>query len=191
MSVAVYPRLSELLRARQLTVAELERRIEARYGLPVDPKTLYRLAAAAPVQRADLEVAGAVAAILGVGLGDLFDVHAVPVDEHDEQGATTLDTDHSRRLAELFDRQARDALDREERDELEALVAEYGRRLHERRIREAALQRGISIEEARREAAAEFEDALAWWRSLEAQPAARDAVAARVRMRRRRGRGGA
>ena len=54
MSVAVYPRLSALLRAANLTVAELERRIEQRFGLRVDPKTLYRLAHSEPIQRADL-----------------------------------------------------------------------------------------------------------------------------------------
>ena len=66
MGVAVYPRLSELLRANQLTVAELERQIEQRFGLEVDPKTLYRLSHTDPVQRADLQIAGAAAAILGV-----------------------------------------------------------------------------------------------------------------------------
>lgn len=186
MGVAVYPRLSELLRAKELTVAELERQIEARYGLPVDPKTLYRLASAQPIQRADLEIAGAVAAILGVGLGDLFDVHAVPVGSHDEGGATELTPDESGRLAELFDRQARGTLSRTEQDELEALVSTFGQRLHERRLRELARQRGIPLDEARREAADQFDEALAWWRSFETNPAARRAVA--MRARRHRGR---
>lgn len=187
MGVAVYRRLSELLRAKELTVAELERQIENRYGLPVDPKTLYRLASARPVQRADLEVAGAIAAILGVGLGDLFDVHAVPVGDYEEDGASELTPDESGRLAHLFDRQARGALFQAEQDELEALVSTYGRRLHERRLRELAQQRGVPLEEVRREASAQFDDAITWWGSFEAHPAARRGVAVRARRRRERG----
>ena len=57
MSVVVYPRLAELLKERNLTVAELERQIKERFGLAVNPKTLYRLTQAAPVQRAEQEIA--------------------------------------------------------------------------------------------------------------------------------------
>ncbi|MFN8559539.1 MAG: helix-turn-helix transcriptional regulator [Dehalococcoidia bacterium] len=184
MSVAVYPRLSELLRAKRLSVAELERRIEARYGLQVDPKTLYRLTAAAPVQRADLEVAGAAAAILGVGLGDLFDVHAVPLDDNQTLNGAELDSAQSHRLADLFDRQARGALSPAEQDELESLVSAYGRRLHERRLRELAHQRGVALDEVRREAATRFDDALSWWDGFQGRPAARASVAAGARRRR-------
>lgn len=185
MAVEVYPRLHELLRARNLSVAELERQIEQRFGLSVDPKTLYRLTYAEPVQRADLEIAGAAAAVLGVGLDDLFEVRATPVDEG-EKARSDLGPQESRRLAELFDRQARGDLSTAEQAELEALVAEYGRRLHERRIRELAERRGIPIERARREAAAQLEEALAWWRVFEADPERRRRVATRVRMRRAR-----
>ena len=105
MSVAVYPRLAQLLAARRLTVAELERQIEERYGLSVNAKTLYRLAQPAPVQRADMEIAGAAATILGVGLDDLFVVDAVAVDD-DAAEAGILDPADSRRMAELVERQA-------------------------------------------------------------------------------------
>src|SRR5919201_1028566 len=149
MGVVVYPQLGTLLHAHGLSVAELERRIEQRFGLREDPKTLYRLASAEPVQRADLEIAGAAAAVLGVELGELFDVHAVPVDDRE---GIELDPVQSRRLADLFDRQAAGALSAQEQAQLELLVGEYSRRLHERRIRELARQRGISVEQARREA---------------------------------------
>ena len=94
MAVAVYPRLSELLRARNLSVAELERQIKRRFGLSVDPKTLYRLTYAEPVQRADLEIAGAAAAVLGVGLDDLFEVRVDgnTVREHHLAGKPAPDT---------------------------------------------------------------------------------------------------
>ena len=186
MSVAVYPRLGELLHSRKLTVAELERQIEQRFGLSVDPKTLYRLTSTKPVQRADLEIAGAAAAVLGVGLGDLFEVRAIPVYNHEEADATVLDPDNCRRLAEIFDRQAREILSDAEQAELDALVADYGRRLHERRLRELAQQRGIPIEQARREAAAKLDQALAWWQTFEADPARRSTVAVRARGRRTR-----
>jgi len=181
MGVAVYPRLDDLLRKKGLSVAELERQIERRFGLSIDPKTLYRLTSGEPVQRADLEIAGAVTAILDVGLGDLFDVHAVPVDEYDEKEPAERDPVESERLAELFDRQARGVLSDAEQQELDALVSAYGRRLHERRVREIAHQRGIPVEQARREIAAEFDQALNWWQAFEAGPTRRAAVAPRTR----------
>jgi transcriptional regulator with XRE-family HTH domain len=181
MSVAVYPRLNELLRAKGLSVAELERQIEQRFGLSVDPKTLYRLASSEPIQRADLEIVGAVAAVLGIGLDDLFAVYAVPRDDQDGTGAFDLAPAESQRLADLFERQARGSLSEDEQHQLEALVADYGRRLHERRLFELARQRGISVDQARREAAANLNEALAWWRTFAADPARRRAVISRAR----------
>jgi hypothetical protein len=64
MGVVFFARLGDWPRARNLSVAELERRIEHRFGLSVDPKTLYRLAATEAVRRADLEIAGAAASVL-------------------------------------------------------------------------------------------------------------------------------
>ena len=182
MGVVVFPRLGEWLRARNLSVAELERRIERRFGLAVDPKTLYRLAAPEAVQRADLEIAGAAASVLGIGLDDLFAVEAVPADEA-EGGGPVLGRAAARRLAELFDRQARTGLSQPEQTELDALVADYGRRLHERRLRELARRRGVPLARARRKAQAELDGALGWWRAFEADPARRRAVAARARDR--------
>jgi hypothetical protein len=127
MSVVVYPRLGALLRGQGLTVADLRRQIESRIGLAVDPKTLYRLARNAAVRRADLEVAGAAAAVLGVGLGDLFEVHASPAGGG-PSGGEDRDARTSRRLAELFSREAARRLSCAERAELERLLAAYGRR---------------------------------------------------------------
>jgi transposase len=183
MSVAVYPRLSELLRAKNLSVAELERQIEQRFGLSVDPKTLYRLTYAEPVQRADLQIAGAAAAVLGVELGDLFQIEAVPVELSDEAQIRDLGPEESQRLADLFAQQARGTLPDAEQAELEALVAEYGQRLHERRLREIARRRGISVDQARREVATQLDEAMAWWRGFEADPERRRAV---VRLAKRR-----
>lgn len=187
MSVAVYPRLSELLRQRNLTVAELSRQIARRFGLTVDPKTLYRLTDAAPIQRADLAIAGAVASILDVGLDDLFEVQAVPVAAVPiASEINALDPWQSHRLSELFDRQAHGILSPTEAVELEALVATYGRQLHEQRLRELAAQRGISLEEARRAADEGFDRAREWWQTFEASPERRQAVVARVTKQERR-----
>jgi hypothetical protein len=102
-----------------------------------------------------------------------------------EAAEAELDPAESRRLGELFDRQASGALSEAEQLELEALVSAYGRRLHERRLRELADQRGITLEEARRESAAQFDLALAWWHDFEADPERRATVVAHARNQRR------
>jgi len=186
MGIAVYPRLNELLRAHDLTVAELERRIEGRFGLQVDPKTLYRLTHTDPIQRADLEIAGAVAEILGVGLDDIFDVQVTPTIGDEAQASSDLTSEESRHLAELFDRQATAGLAAAERVELELLVEEFGRRLHERRLREIADLRGISVEQARSEVAHELDAAVQWWQRFEADPENRRTLTASVRRRQKR-----
>ena len=151
----MYPRLGELLIAHRMSVAELERQIEQRFGLTVDAKTLYRLAHRQPIQRADMEVAGAAAAILGIGLDDLFEVQAVPIEEPEDGPDTALLPEQSRRLSELFDAQSRRGLTSDERQEIETLVADYGRRLHESRLQEIARKRGVTVEKARRQVAAQ------------------------------------
>jgi transcriptional regulator with XRE-family HTH domain len=180
MTVAVYPRLGALLQAHGMSVAELERRLRDRFGIEVNSKTLYRLAQDAPIQRADLEIAGATAALLGVGLDDLFTVRAVPVDDDVEMPAD-LSAEENMRLAELFARQAGDALTDAERRELDALVAEYGRRLHDRQVAEYARRHTLTIAEARRRIADDYQERLAWWRAFEADPGRRRAVVRRAK----------
>jgi hypothetical protein len=181
MAVAVYPRLGALLQQRNLTVAELERRIEARFGVAVDRKTLYRLASSQAVQRADLEIAGAAAAILGVGLDDLFDVQAMPAVGDDEPRRADLPPERGRRLAELLDQQERRRLTRAEQIELRALVAEYGRRLQDSFLQDIARQRGISLEQAQREVQAEFERAVEEWHAFTADPQWRERIVEQAR----------
>jgi hypothetical protein len=167
MGVAVYPRLAELLKEKNLTVAELERQIEDRFGLSVNIKTLYRLTQPAAVQRADLEIAGAAATILGVGLDDLFTVEARPSTDDSEAEVAVLGPAESRRMAELMERQAQRLLTDEEWAELETLVATYGRLLHERRVREVARKQGRPLEQVRREMEQSVARAAAEWRVLE------------------------
>jgi hypothetical protein len=181
MGVAVYPRLGELLRASDLTMEGLERAIEQRYGLSVDLLALRRLALPEPVRQADLEVAGAVAAVLGVGLGDLFRVDATPVDDRVRALAADPDDGRGRRLAELLDLRDERDLTASEQAEVEALVDEWSRRLHELRIGEIAERWGLSREETRRRVDAQLAEAHEWWRAFEADPERQRAVATRAR----------
>lgn len=183
MGVAVYPRLGELLRESNLTVADLERQIELYYGLSVDQQALNELVHAGPIRRADLEVAAAVAAVLGIGLGDLFEIEAAPVLPPEEP---VLDPEQSRRLDELFEAQSRRDLSPAERSEVEALVAEHSRRLQEQALPRIAAKRNISVDQARREVRAELEEAIRWWEEFEADPRRRKALVAQVRRQRAR-----
>ena len=186
MGIAVYPRLDGLLRERGLTVAELERRIERQFGMTVDPETLYCLTHADPIQRADLEVAGAVAKVLDVRLDDIFDVQATASINPSEDGASLLSPAESRRMSDLLDQQGRTGLSDAERDELNDLVSEQARRIHEIRIREIAQLRGVSAEQAERDVAQELADALKWWAEFEADPENRRRAVAEFRKRRPR-----
>jgi hypothetical protein len=76
MSVAVYSRLGELPQARKMTVSDLQGQIAARFRLSVGVRALDRLTREPRVRRPDMEVAAA--AVLGVGLGDLFAVDVTP-----------------------------------------------------------------------------------------------------------------
>jgi hypothetical protein len=182
MTVAVYPRLGVLLDERNLTVAELARRLRERFGLEVNLKTLYRLAQDAPVQRADLEIAGAAAALLGVGLDDLFAVEAVPVGGDSLPEA--LSSEQSRRLAALFALRAERALSGEEQAELDALVTAYGHDQYERTLHDYAERQHLGLAEAREAVGADYVRALDWWRTFEADPQRRRAAVARAAARR-------
>lgn len=170
MSVVVYPRLGELLKEKNLTVAELERQIKERFGLSVNVKTLYRLTQAAAIQRADLEIVGATATILGVSLDDLFTVEARSHADDGETDLAILGPAESRRMAALVDRQAHGLLTDEEWAELEKLVATYGRLLHERRVREVARKQGRPLEQVRREMERSLAQAAEQWRAIDDDP---------------------
>jgi len=196
MSVMVYSRLGELLRARNLTVGDLQRQIAARFGRTVDVRTLDRLAHAERVRRPDLELAAAAAEALDVSLNDVFAVKTVPADDRgspvdglaDEE--EILDPTQSRRLQKLFDVRDRRSLSEDEQAEMRALVAEYGRRVHEQGVHSIAQQRRIPVEQARAEIAEDFERRLAWWDEVQADPARLQALVDEALDRRREHVGG-
>ena len=178
MGVPVSSRLGELLHARNLTVADLQDRIAARFGLAVDTRTLDRLARSDRVRRPDLEVAAAVASVLDIGLDDLFAVDAVPLGAEDTtdsydpaEGDDILAPEQSCRLSELFDLRDRRPLTEEEQVELNALVAAWGRAVNERGIHELAARRGVPVEQVRAEVLADVDRVLAWWQETQANQA--------------------
>jgi len=184
MNVMVYSRLGDLLRARNLTVNDLQRQIAARFGRTVDARTLDRLARAERVRRPDLELAATAAEALDVSLNDVFAVETGPADAlADEEDI--LDPAQSRRLQKLFDLQDRRALDEDEQAEMRALVADYGRRVHEQGVRRIAEQRHLPLEQARAEIAEDFEQRLAWWDEVQADPARLQALVDEALERRR------
>jgi hypothetical protein len=165
--VTVYSRLSELLLDKSLTVADLERQLVERFEIEVDRRALQRLTYAEPVERVDLSLVGAAALVLGVSLSDLFELEIGAADGTEATEIGDLGPDQSRRLAALLDWRARQGLSTAEQGELEGLVEEYGRRLHERLLHDRIGGRGRPVDGAREQAAADLSLALQWWRSVE------------------------
>ncbi len=189
MSIAVYPRLDDVLDAKNVTVPELKRRIEERFDLSVDLETLYSLSLDdEPIQHVDIRVTKAVAAVLDVPLDDLFGMSngADPFEEEEP----ILDAWDSQRMTDLFDLQGRTRLSKAERKELAELVAKYEHALHERRIRKIAAKQGISVEQANRESQQRVNEVLEWWHEVNADPRRRAALTEQAHRRRERERQG-
>lgn len=122
MAVAVFGQLDRLLRERNLTIDDLKRQIEERYGQVIDTAALQRLADPAGVHQVDLPTVASVAMILGIGLDDLFSFEADPphVDPALEQ--IVLDEEPMRRIRALLDLQLDEKISDQEQRELEMLV---------------------------------------------------------------------
>ncbi len=95
-----------------------------------------------------------------------------------------LDPDQARRMRGLYETQGERLLTDDEWVELDGLVAAYGHRLHQRRMRDLARQRGVSVEQAEREAAAKLAAALGWWQEVQSDPDRLEALNADARARR-------
>ncbi len=186
MSVMVYPRLGDVLKSKNVTVAELERQIRERFDVAVDPMALYgMLLDDEPIKRVDLDVVGAVAAVLHVPLDDLFTVETTPNGAHTllEEEEPILGPEDSRRMGELFDQATPSGA---ESVELQQLVAKYSRLLHERRVHEIAQKRGVPEGQVRRETAVAVAETLDWLRAFDAAPRYREELAAQVAQHRAR-----
>ena len=170
MSVTVYSRLNELLRQRDLTVGALERHIDERFGILLDPGVVDLLMRDAPVRQADVTAIGAVAAALDVELGELVVVRVVSAEDDAEEDMSDLNPSDSRRLDALFDKQGLDSLSEGEQAEMRRLVAQSARHMRERRTRQYAKRRNISIEQARQDLQDKFQEALTWIKDFESNP---------------------
>jgi sugar phosphate isomerase/epimerase len=83
---------------------DLDRQLGERFGIEVDRRALQRLTYAEPLERVDLSLVGAAAVVLGVELGDMFELEVAPPPggaEGMEMG--DLGPDQTRRLAALLD----------------------------------------------------------------------------------------
>jgi hypothetical protein len=121
VGIAVYPRLERLLSDLDLTLPELERLIQERLGLALDPEALAGLAQDGPLHQADLEASAAIAAVLGVSLNDRFDVQFTPA-RGDRHEPAWLSVAQGRRLRELLRIQSERDLTSDEDVELDTLA---------------------------------------------------------------------
>lgn len=183
MAVAIYGQLDRLLRERNLTIDDLKRQIEQRYGLVVEDATLDRIARPTPEGYANLTAAGAAASVLGVGLDDLFAVSAISIDD-DPSKLSFLSEDETQRLWALQDLQDERKLSHDEQHELEGLMETYGRRLNDFYRQREAHGRGVSAEQVEHEEAERIAKATSWLASLESDPARYAAFVERVKQQR-------
>ena len=184
MAIAVYGRLDELLRERNLTVTQLKLRIEVLYGLHVDADALARLAGSDAVQQMDMPLAVAITRELGVSLDDLFASEDMPDYVSPTADESFLTEEQTQRLRALQDLHNDGKLSKDELRELGALVDEYGRQFGEYHLSRYAARRGISLEEARREADAQFAEAAARLKQQDSDPHYRQKLAKRAKLRR-------
>jgi len=95
---------------------------------------------------------------------------SIPVSASMEAYQTDLDPEQDRRLDALLDRHSQGLLSDDEQAELKGLIVMHAQFLHEQSMRVYAGRRGISVEQAHHEVAAQLKEALAWWESSEAGP---------------------
>jgi hypothetical protein len=97
-----------------------------------------------------------------------------------------LAPEDSRRLNDLLDIQQYRSLTEIERNELDALLDEHGRRLLDRSVGLYAVRNKFESSEAREQVEASFAEALTWWSQFKADPARREAAVELARQRRSR-----
>jgi hypothetical protein len=173
VAVAVFGQLGHILRERNLSLADLKRQIEERYGLPVDLTVLERLSSPEAIDRTDMRVAAAAAMTLGLSLDDLFSVQDALNGPRGSK-ESFLSKAEARRVHELFDLRDARGLTSEEERELRSLVDEEGRRFGDYHLARYASRRGISIEEAQYEADKGIAEAIALNARLDADPSNRE-----------------
>lgn len=110
-----YSRLAFLLARENMSVLSLQRKLEAA-GVPVNVKSLYRLADNHPLQKIDLRIAAAVCHAFGIALSDLISF------EKPQAQLTHLDTKVQARLDFLMTKNNQSRLTSAERKEFVSLA---------------------------------------------------------------------
>jgi len=196
MAIAVYSRVGRVLEAHEMSLEDLQSQLASRYDVRIDARSLEELIQDGRVQRPDIEIFEAIAAILRVRLDDLLDARAVVVEPDSAPTLVPaedvrLDPEDERRLSDLI--RLRDwgdhPLTEAEERELEALTAPTARALIDRDIAALASAKGISIATARAQVEDAARDVADFWSALTSDPAlmAAEIDAARAR---RQARGG-
>jgi len=179
MSVRIYSRLGDVLRHRGVSVIELRTSVADRFGIVADRRTLARWARPSRVRRLDLELAWAIASVLGVPLEEVFTAEE-PTDDGSRPGADSangpLDPARERRLRELYRLQGDRGLSDVEREEMSVLVAEYNHRAYERGVRAIAARDGREVTEVAATLDAERARVATWYAELDADPARREVL---------------
>jgi DNA-binding Xre family transcriptional regulator len=115
-----YSRLGLILARENLSVLALRRKLEAA-GVPVNVKSLYRLAEDAPIQKIDLRIAAAICQAFGIALGELISF------EKPKAQLRRLDGKAQARLDALMSKNNEGQLTVTERKEFVALAGEAHR----------------------------------------------------------------
>ncbi|MGB8166599.1 MAG: hypothetical protein WCF18_03855 [Chthoniobacteraceae bacterium] len=115
-----YSRLGLILARENVSVLSLQRKLEAA-GVPVNVKSLYRLAEDAPLQKIDLRIVAGVCNVFGIALGDLISF------EKPKARLNRLDGKSQARLDALMSKNNEGQLTAAERKEFLALAAQAHR----------------------------------------------------------------
>lgn len=158
MSIDISPQLGSILARRQMTEDDLARQIRERFDLGADASMIARLARQDTLQNANVELAVAAARILGVSLDDLFRTADSPSPMEVFSGQ--LHGHSPEVIAALLDDQTYDDESPEGGDCVDSLLAEYGRTIYDRHLRDYADEHGMTIERAREVVMRDFVDTL-------------------------------
>jgi hypothetical protein len=142
--IRAYSRLATILSSRNIAVPELRRQL-SKLGVPVNIKSLYRLASPEPIQKIDLRIVGAICRTYHVGIQEVIDF-AKP-----KLTLQRLDAPEQKRLDELMSKNNEGELTTTELHEFEELAGK-AHQLTLANARLLASQRRMGAAGARRRA---------------------------------------
>jgi hypothetical protein len=112
---AAYSRLGTVLAKRRLSVPQLRQKL-AKIGVPVNIKSLYRLAGPEPLQRIDARILGAICHTCHIGIQEIIGF------DKPKSEVQRLNASEQKRLDELMDRNSEGDLSSPERKQLQILI---------------------------------------------------------------------